>query len=165
MTKTDKASPRISPADAVKAKLAEEEAALAEANTTNVDEADLDAADEMEENPDLSPKDVIDLSEDPVNEDPAVVEARRQAFARAEAFERKREEDRARKQAALAGQVIPAAIPVAHVGESPTIPDVFYQFGTALPTTTPDEHVMCGYGAIKLRVGDFRRLIGLPSRI
>lgn len=158
---------KVTPADIVKAKLEAEKSELDIAtdqpNAVDVDEADLDAADEVEAGSGTT-KQLIDLSEDPVSEDPELVAKRKAAFARAEAFERKLEEDRQRKINRLAGVVQPAPHPVVAIGDH-EIPEVFYKYATAIPSTTPDEHVLCGYGSIKLRVGDFRRLVGLPSRV
>lgn len=163
MTKT---AEKLLPADIAKAKLqpmkTAEEKAADEPNVAEVDEADLDAAD-AEEGP-QPPVAEFDLSEGKPSEDPAIVEARKAAFERAELFERQREESRQRKAAMLAGAVSPVTIPSTHVGGEGEIPEIFYRYATAFPHTTPDEHIVCGYGSIKLTIGHFRRLIGLPTR-
>lgn len=147
-----------------------EERAADEPNTVDVDEADLDAADllaDMSEGSAFANVDKaeFDLSEGPApSEDPELVAARKAQFDRAAEFEKKREETRARKAAMLAGVPTAQAIPDSHIGVAGDIPEVFYRYATALPPTTPDEHIMCGYGSIKLTVGDFRRLVGLPTR-
>lgn len=173
------AKEKVLPADAVKQNLtagmtvskptlgvvekSEEELAMLEANAVEIDEADLDAADAAEMASD-APKEVIDLSEDPVIEDPEIAAKRKEMFRRAAEFEAKREADRQRKADRLAGRFEQPAPPTVDLGAG-EIPEVFYKYATAIPATTPDEHVLCGYGSIKLRVGDFRRLVGLPSRI
>lgn len=162
MAKSLSVDMKASPADAVKAKLEAEEAAAKQENTVEVDEADLDAADAEEKG---SPeKAEFDLSEGKPSEDPELAAKRAEMFKRAEEFERQRAESRDRKAALLAGATPQATIPTEHVGGAGEIPDVFYRYATAFPHTTPDEHILCGYASIKLTVGDFRRLVGLPTR-
>lgn len=157
---------KTAPADAVKAKLEAEEAAAKQENTVEVDEADLDAADAAEKgSPDVAtiPAE-FDLSEDPVSQDPELAAKRAAAFKRAEEFEKLRAESRDRKATMLAGATFPAKIPEGHIGGGGEIPEIFYRYAAAFPHTTPDEHILCGYASIKLTVGDFRRLVGLPTR-
>lgn len=157
------------PADIVKAQITQPvdpiEKAVAEDPAIEIDEADLDAADAAEQGVVTAPKVEFDLSEGPApSEDPELVEKRRAAFKRAEEFEKRQEESRQRKAAMLAGALPKITIPEEHIGGGGDIPEIFYRYATAFPHTTPDEHIVCGYGSIKLTVGDFRRLIGLPTR-
>lgn len=160
---------KTSPADIVKAQLqpmkTAEEKAADEANTVEVDEADLDAADAAESDDTAKTEAAeFDLSEGKPSEDPEIVAKRKAAFERAEAFEKQRAESRDRKAALLAGAMPQVRIPESHIGGAGEIPEVFYRYATAFPHTTPDEHILCGYASIKLTVGDFRRLVGLPTR-
>lgn len=160
---------KTSPADIVKAQLqpmkTAEEKAAEQPNTVEVDEADLDAADAAESDGIAKIEAAeFDLSEGKPSEDPELAAKRAEMFKRAEEFERQRAESRDRKAALLAGAITPAKIPESHIGGAGEIPEVFYRYATAFPHTTPDEHILCGYASIKLTVGDFRRLVGLPTR-
>ena len=131
-------------------------------------EADLDAADASETVEQPIPGAVYKpLEEEELSAEE--IERRRlrqEAFDRALAFEEREKKAKLQKMAKMAGQPDPTmAQPVEVERLAKGVPDVFYQYALALPPTTPDEHVLCGFGSIKLKVGDFRQLIGLPNRL
>jgi hypothetical protein len=93
----------------------------------------------------------------PPEEDPAIAAERAARFARAEAFEKEREAKRA-------GNANPA--PAATSTDAPTASgnvgmDKLHKIAQALPSSTPNEHVMFGLAGIKVTAGDIREVCGM----
>lgn len=104
-------------------------------------------------------------------EDPEIVAERKRRFERAEAFERE-------KERRLAGRRSSAPAYIPEDDEAPqqssdgkvTVTmdagafDIVRKLAMALPLSTPPEHVMCGYGGIKISVGTIRAIAGVRMR-
>lgn len=108
-------------------------------------------------------------------EDPAIVAERRARFARAEAFERQQEQRRAAVQRAAERQIPDERAAEAIFGteenDGKVIKrvdaeafDFIYRMAVAMPMTTPNEHVLCGYGPFRLTVGHIRKLANVSLR-
>lgn len=169
-----------SPADKVKRELAEKKAAEQQqtADTLTAEEqAALDAADQQEalnaqtaENLNAErDKPADDLSSGkPDEEDPAIVAERKRRFEAAEAFERTHPRRTVQAGAGSVPRVAPRA-PVDEVSDAESIAsqaayDKVRQLALSYPISTPPEHIICGYGGIKLTVGDIRALGGVRLR-
>jgi len=166
---------------------AEEQKAVDQADADDAKEAELkrlrNELEKRDKELEGAKKHISALQEPPVDEDPAIAEERRARFARAEEFERQRqlrsetlrsnlgrqsEDIRAGRGRSLSN--FDAEGPMTGDGDRVSVSmsretyDVIYKLATSLPLSTPPEHVMCGYGGIKINVGMIRDMAGVRMR-
>jgi len=181
-----KAATAESPADRVKRELAEREQREKEAaeasqeqptadTLTDAEKAALDAADETDRDVEselaAARARIAELeSQKAPEEDPEVVAERRRRFERAEQFERDMAAKRAKISGSALNQLNPSPIDAADPSTTMQITvdkvafDVIHRLALSLPLSTPPEHVLCGYGGIKITVGTIRALAGVRMR-
>lgn len=112
-------------------------------------------------------KRIEELENQKPEEDPEIVAERQRRFERAEAFEA----EMARRRGKTTGSTMSALnpSPVDSADPSTTMQinvdkaafDVIHRLALSLPLSTPPEHVLCGYGGIKITVGVVRALAGV----
>lgn len=163
------------PADRIKREAAERKAKedAAKANTPGAD--DLGEADDQLTEEEQAAVDNADSNDSPPSEDPEVVAQREEKFRRAQEFEarkRARNSETAPIAAAESDQDDPDFGPnVQRIDDdfvAIRVPraafNAIHALASAIPSTTPREHVMCGHGSNKLKVGAIRDLAGFRSR-
>lgn len=111
------------------------------------------------------------LQEDAAKEeDPAIVEERRRRFERAEQFEREHRRPRADIMPKQPTSEDDERVNVTGSGDRRTVSmsvetfEKIYKLATSIPLSTPPEHIMTGYGGVKLTVGMIRDMAGVRMR-
>lgn len=103
-------------------------------------------------------------------EDPELAAERRRRFERAEQFEKEMAAKRGKVAGSTLGALNPSPVDAADPSTTMQVTvdkaafDVIHRLALSLPLSTPPEHVLCGYGGIKITVGVVRALAGVRMR-